>query len=329
MNLDKSQVSELYEQMLLIRRFEEQSGRLYMEGKIKGFLHLYIGEEAIAVGTIPALREDDYIITHYRDHGHALARGMHPNIIMAELLGKATGSSGGKGGSMHLFDSSLGFMGGHAIVGGQIPIAIGLAFAIKYRKEDRVVMCFFGDGAVNEGEFHESLNMASLWNLPVLFVLENNLYGMGTHVDRTHAGGRDIYLTADAYKIPASQIDGMDVTAVREVTIEALNHIRAGNGPVFIEAMAYRFVGHSVQDPQAYRESDEIDEWRIKDPINTFKEKCIVEGLITENEIELIDNKVDQLVTEATRFAEESDEPSIETLFENVYQENSGPEVGF
>ena len=241
-NLDKNSICSLYEQMLLIRRFEEQSGRLYMEGKIKGFLHLYIGEEAIAVGAVSSLREDDYIITHYRDHGHALARGLHPNSVMAELLGKVTGSSGGKGGSMHLFDVSRGFMGGHAIVGGQLPIAVGLGHSIKNRSEDRAVVCFFGDGAVSQGEFHESLNLASLWNLPIIFFLENNLYGMGTHVERTHAGGRDIYLSADSYRIRAAQVDGMDVLAIQEATNEALEIIRKGEGPVFIEAMTYRFV---------------------------------------------------------------------------------------
>ena len=321
-NLDKNSICSLYEQMLLIRRFEEQSGRLYMEGKIKGFLHLYIGEEAIAVGAVSSLREDDYIITHYRDHGHALARGMHPNTVMAELLGKVTGSSGGKGGSMHLFDVSRGFMGGHAIVGGQLPIAVGLGHSIKYRSEDRVVVCFFGDGAVSQGEFHESLNLASLWKLPIIFFLENNLYGMGTHVERTHAGGRDIYLSADSYRIRAAQVDGMDVLAIQEATNEALEIIRKGEGPVFIEAMTYRFVGHSVQDPQAYRESEEIEQWRAKDPITTFKESSLSQGLIDEQDITGIEEKVAQVVAEATKFAEESPEPPIESLYENVYGPN-------
>ena len=188
LNLDKRQVADYYRQMLLIRRFEEASGRLYMQGKIRGFLHLYIGQEAVAAGAVTSLDDDDYVISHYRDHGHALARGLDPKAVLAELTGKATGTSGGKGGSMHLFDASRNFMGGYAIVGGQLPIAVGLGLAIKYRKQSRVVMCFFGDGAVNEGEFHESMNLASLWKLPVLFFLENNLYGMGSHVDRTHAG---------------------------------------------------------------------------------------------------------------------------------------------
>ena len=318
-NLEKPQVAELYEQMLLIRRFEERSGALYLQGKIRGFLHLYIGQEAIAVGAISALREDDYIVTHYRDHGHALARGLDPKAVMAELMGKATGCSGGKGGSMHLFDVSKGFMGGYAIVAGQMPIAVGLALAIKQRREDRAVICFFGDGAVNEGAFHESLNLASLWKLPVLLFLENNLYGMGSHVERSHAGGKDIYLSADAYKIPAAQIDGMDVVAVRESTAEALQRVRSGDGPVFLEAMTYRFRGHSVADPSAYRDSTEVDEWRTKDPIDAFKRQSLEDGLIEEDEIGQIAERVEATVEEAVRFAEESEEPSPESLYANVY----------
>ena len=318
-SLDKRQVAQLYQQMVLIRRFEEQSGRLYMQGKIRGFLHLYIGQEAIAVGAIPTLRDDDYIVSHYRDHGHALSRGMDPRVVMAELMGKATGSSGGKGGSMHLFDVSRGFMGGYAIVGGQMPIAVGLALAIKYRGEDRAVLCFFGDGAVNQGEYHESLNLASLWKLPVLFFLENNLYGMGSHVERTHAGGKDIYPTADAYKIPAAQIDGMDLLAVREATTEALRRVRSGEGPVFLEALTYRFRGHSIADPAGYRKTSEVDDWQSRDPIDNFKELSLSEGLIEADELERIDAEVDATLEEAVRFAEESEDPSAESLYENVY----------
>ena len=318
-NLEKSQVAEYYRQMQLIRLFEESCSRLYIQGKIRGFLHLYIGQEAIAVGAITALREDDYVITHYRDHGHALARGLDPKVIMAELFGKATGSSGGKGGSMHIFDVSRNFMGGYAIVGGQMPIALGLALAVKYRLEDRVVLCFFGDGAVNEGEFHESLNLASLWKLPVLFFLENNLYGMGTHVERTHAGGKDIYLMAEPYKIPAAQVDGMDLLAVREAVIEALKKIRSGSGPVFLEAMTYRFRGHSVADPAAYRDSSEVDDWRLKDPIERFKSLTLEEGLVAREEFELIDGEVTATIDEATRFAEASPDPDIDSLYDNLY----------
>ena len=305
--------------MLLIRRFEEQCERLYMDGKIRGFLHLYIGEEAIAVGALSNLRDDDYVITHYRDHGHALARGLAPKAVMAELLGKVTGTSGGKGGSMHLFDVEKGFMGGHAIVGGHLPIAVGLALAIKYRGGDQVVVCFFGDGAANQGEFHESLNLASLWGLPVLFFLENNLYGMGTHVDRTHAGGRDIFQSADMYKIPAAQVDGMDVLAVREATMEAVQRVRSGDGPVFLEAMTYRFRGHSVADPTAYRDSSEVDAWRDRDPIALFGKLALEQGLLNDQDIDLVGLAVDETVAEAVRFAEESDEPPPEALFNHVY----------
>ena len=315
----KDEVPELYEKMLLIRRFEEHCGRLYMEGKIRGFLHLYIGEEAIAVGSISALREDDFVISHYRDHGHALSRGMEPHIVMAELMGKVTGSSGGKGGSMHLFDVAKRFMGGYAIVGGQLPIATGLGLSLKYRKQDGVVLCFFGDGAVNEGEFHEALNLASLWTLPVLFFLENNLYGMGTSVEKSHAAGKDIYLKADAYKIPKAQIDGMDLHEVRMNTEQALRKIRAGEGPFFIEALTYRYKGHSVADPSNYRNEKEVKEWESKDPIVAFREQSLADGLIDQNEVDLISDRVESIVAEAVQFAETSEYPPPEALYENVY----------
>ena len=318
-NIDKAQVADFYRKMLLIRRFEEASGRLYMQGLIRGFLHLYIGEEAVAVGAISLLEPQDYIITHYRDHGHALARGMDPKACMAELCGRATGSSGGKGGSMHLFDAEKHFMGGHAIVGGQMPIGVGMALGIKMKQQNGVVMVFFGDGAVNEGEFHESLNLASLWKLPVIFMLENNLYGMGSHVDMTHAAGRDIYNSAEYYKIPAMQVDGMDLMEVREATSEALDRVRAGYGPVFLEAMTYRYRGHSMADPVNYREMDEVEEWRINDPIDRFKALTLGEGLITAGELEEIDAQVAGEIDEAVRFARESPFPELDDLYKNVY----------
>jgi pyruvate dehydrogenase E1 component alpha subunit len=220
---------------------------------------------------------------------------------------------------MHLFDSTRNFMGGYAIVGGQLPIAVGLALAIKYRKESRVVLCFFGDGAVNEGEFHESLNLASLWKLPVVFFLENNLYGMGTSVERTHAGGKDIYLAAEPYKIPAAQIDGMDLLAVREATVEALARIRADSGPVFLEAMTYRFRGHSLADPEEYRNDSEVAEWTDKDPIELFKKMSIKNGVLAEVEIDEIGEEVERAVREAVEFAEASPVPDLDTIFDNVY----------
>ena len=317
--LNKQQLAEFYRQMLLIRRFEEACGRLYMQGKIRGFLHLYIGEEAIAVGTMAALRPDDYVIGHYRDHGHAIAKGMDPKIAMAELCGKATGSSGGKGGSMHLFDAERHFMGGHAIVGGQMPIAAGLALASKYRKEDRVTVCFFGDGAVNQGEFHETLNLASVWKLPILFLLENNLYGMGTHVDRSRAGGRHIYEAAGAYDIQGVQTDGMDVVSVNECVSEAVKSIRKEGGPRFIEAMCYRYRGHSMADPTMYRERDEAEELGIKDPIDSLKNFMLQFEVVDEGELVGIAAKVDEEVNEAVQFAEDSPAPDLDAMYSNVY----------
>lgn len=320
--LDRTLVADLYQQMQTIRIFEELSQVKYQEQKIKGFLHLYIGQEAVAVGAISALRPDDDVITSYRDHGHALAKGLDPKAVMAELYGKATGVSGGKGGSMHLFDISKRFWGGHAIVGGQMPLAVGLALAIKTRDEDRVVMCFFGDGSVNEGEFHESLNLASLWKLPVVFFLENNLYGMGTHIERARAGGREIYDDIAAYSIPGANVNGQDVLAVREASQEAVSRVRSGTGPVFIEAMTYRFRGHSVADAQAYRSRDEIGTWRENnDPLSNFRTFALEESIMDTSDFERIDKEARATVDEAVQFAEESPEPAPDALFHHVYSQ--------
>ena len=316
----KEEIPAFYKNMLLIRRFEEQCGRLYMEQKIKGFLHLYIGEEAIATGAISGLRDDDYIITHYRDHGHALARGLDLGAVMAELMGKATVCSGGKGGSMHLFDVSKGFMGGHAIVGAHLPIAVGLAFAIKQQKRDSVVLCFFGDGAVNQGEFHEAMNLSSVWNLPVLFVLENNLYGMGSHVSRTHAAGSDMYKIAESYNMGTLQVDGMDVIEVRHHVDKALEHLRKGEGPLFLEAKTYRFRGHSMADPSAYRESSEVVQWQEKDPIDNLAKLAIQYDIFKESDLEKIDKEIQETVDDAIAFADESDEPDMADLHNNIYE---------
>ena len=316
----KEEIPAFYKNMLLIRRFEEQCGRLYMEQKIKGFLHLYIGEEAIATGAISGLRDDDYIITHYRDHGHALARGLDVGAVMAELMGKATGCSGGKGGSMHLFDVSKGFMGGHAIVGAHLPIAVGLAFAIKQQKRDSVVLCFFGDGAVNQGEFHEAMNLSSVWNLPVLFVLENNLYGMGSHVSRTHAAGSDMYKIAESYNMGTFQVDGMDVIEVRHHVDKALEHLRKGEGPLFLEAKTYRFRGHSMADPSAYRESSEVVQWQEKDPIDNLAKLAIQYDIFKESDLEKIDKEIQETVDDAIAFADQSDEPDMADLHNNIYE---------
>ncbi|MBI4297728.1 MAG: pyruvate dehydrogenase (acetyl-transferring) E1 component subunit alpha [Chloroflexi bacterium] len=310
---------DLYYTMSLIRRFEERSAEMYAKGKIRGFLHLYIGEEAIAVGALSVLQPQDYVVTHYRDHGHALARGMDPKAIMAELFGKATGCSKGMGGSMHLFDVSKGFMGGYAIVGGQLPIAAGLALASKYKKEDRVVICFFGDGALNQGEFHEAMNLASLWKLPVLFFLENNLYGMGTSIDRTYAGHREIFRAADHYAIPCRKIDGMDVLEVRSATRAALDGRRAGHGPFLMEALTYRFRGHSMADPVDYRKKSEEEEWKKKDPLVTFKAYLLEEAVANQEDFVRMEKRVEEEVEEAIRYADESPPPPLEALYENVY----------
>ena len=309
LNIDKELALDLYSKMLLIRRFEEETERLYRRGKIGGFLHTYIGEEAIAVGAIPVLREDDYVIGHYRDHGHALARGLDPKLAMAELCGKSTGLSGGKGGSMHLFDAEKHFMGGHAIVGGQLPLAVGIALGIKLKKLDSVVMCFFGDGAVNEGEFHEAMNLASLWKLPIVFMLENNLYGMGTQVNRSRAGGPDIYKAAEPYLIPAVQIDGMNLIEVRDTVIEGVEKVRKDQTPIFIESMAYRFHGHSVADPSNYRDNEEVEENRGRDPIDIFKENLLSANFATNEEITAIDELIENQIDDIREFAESSPEP--------------------
>jgi pyruvate dehydrogenase E1 component alpha subunit len=320
-NLNQQQVAEYYRMMLLIRRFEDRAAQAYMMGKVRGFLHLYSGEEAIAVGVMSVLKPQDYVVTHYRDHGQALARGMDAKVAMAELFGKATGSSQGKGGSMHLFDASINFMGGYAIVGGQFPLATGFALASAYKGTDQVTVCFFGDGALNEGEFHEAMNLASVWKLPVLFLLENNLYGMGTRVNRTYAGGHDIYKASKHYAMESGVVDGMDVLAVRDSVSDAVDYIRQGNGPFLLEAKTYRFQGHSMADPGEYRDKEEEAEWLTKDPISNMRRQMLEEDLLSEKEIQALESEVDQVLDEAVRFADESPFPEPAALFENVYVE--------
>ncbi len=318
--MDKKIAKKYLFEMLKIRQFEEACGRMYMQGKIKGFLHLYIGEEAIAVGSISELSQDDYIITHYRDHGHALARGMDPNKAMAELYGKVDGTSRGKGGSMHLFDSNLNFMGGHAIVGGHLPIAVGIALGIKKQKKKGLVMCFFGDGAVNEGEFHESMNLAALWELPIIFYLENNQYGMGTHVKRSSANPEMLYKFADLYNMPSTKIDGMDVVTVRDSAREAIDKIRNESGPILIEAMTYRFRGHSMADPSEYREHEEVQQWqKEKDPIELFKQYCFTNNILSKEETELINQEVKEVIKECLDFAENSQFPDMNVAADKIY----------
>ena len=314
----REQLISFYRQMQLIRRFEEASALAYQRRKIGGFLHLYIGEEAVAVGAIAALQPQDAVVASYREHGHALARGMDPKAVMAELYGRVTGCSRGKGGSMHLFDASLGFLGGYAIVGGQMPIAVGLGFAALQMGQDRVCMCFFGDGAVNEGEFHEALNLAALWKTPVVFLCENNLYGMGTALARASAV-QEIYRRAEAYNIPAERADGMDVLAMYDVACRAVDHARSGNGPYFIEAMTYRFRAHSMADPELYRSKEEVNQWRQRDPVPRLRAYMVERGLATEDDLNAMDAVVDRTVDEAVRFAEESPEPPPGELWQHVY----------
>jgi len=318
--IEKEDLRKLLYQMVLIRRFEEKAAEMYARGRIHGFLHLYIGQEAVAVGAISRLRPDDYVVSHYRAHGHALARGLEPNRVMAELFGKSTGVSKGLGGSMHLFDISRRFMGGYAIVAGHLPLACGMALACQQLKTDTAVLCFFGDGSVNEGAFHEALNLAAVWKLPVLFLCENNFYAMGTAMRRVSALA-EIYKRAEAYGIRSKQIDGMDVIEVRDHVDQALRSIRRGEGPAFLEAITYRYRGHSMADPEFYRSKAEVEHWRSLDPIDTFSAALIGGGHLSEAEISEVKEQVEAEVREATRFAEESPEPALSTLFDNVYHE--------
>jgi pyruvate dehydrogenase E1 component alpha subunit len=312
----------LLQTMVNIRRFEEKAAEMYARGKIHGFLHLYIGQEAVATGAIAALRDNDYLVTHYREHAHAMARGVDPNRIMAELFGRATGVVGGRGGSMHLFDVEKSFMGGYAIVAGHMPLACGLGLAEQYKGTDRITVDFLGDGAVNEGEFHEALNLASVWKLPVLFIVENNLYGMGTEIQRVSAV-TEIYKRAEAYAMPAAQVDGMDVTAMFSAVADAAQRVRSGEGPMFLEAICYRFRGHSMSDPEFYRHKDEVEHWRRLDPIKRLREQMLSEGVLTEDDFARMEESAGELAEAAARFADESPEPSIETLHDFVYKERA------
>lgn len=323
MDLTKSRLIDLYRQMVLIRKFEDRAAGFYREGKIGGFLHLYIGEEAVGVGAIATLEPQDYIVTHYRDHGHAIARGLDPNRLMAELLGRSTGVSEGKGGSMHLADVSKGFWGGYGIVGGHITLATGLALAAQYQNEPRVTACFYGEGSTNIGYFHEALNLAALWKLPILHICENNLYGMGTAVERASAVA-SMAEKACAYNIPAVRVDGMDVLKVYEATKKAADYVRSGKGPYFIEAMCYRYPGHSMGDPERYRAKDEVERYRQRDPILAFSKRLEEDGVLDEAQLEGIDQAVTSEVEAIARFADESPVPTAEALYENVYASPNG-----
>jgi pyruvate dehydrogenase E1 component alpha subunit len=319
--MEKSEQIDLYSQMVLIRLVEEQSAQLYQQGKIGGFLHLYIGQEAVSTGLISARQPKDRVITAYRDHGVAINCGIGAKEVLAELLGKATGTSKGKGGSMHLADVNKNFWGGHAIVGAHLPIAAGLALGDHYRKSDAVTICMFGDGATNIGYFHEALNLSKVWDLPVLWVCENNLYGMGTSVERASAVS-EIRQKADGYGIPNSRADGMDILAVRKSAEEAIAYVRSGKGPYFLEIITYRFRGHSMGDPERYRRTEEVKKYQENDPIGIYRRYLVEHNIITEAELDQIDDQIEQEVMEAVQFAENSPEPGPEALFENVYVEN-------
>jgi pyruvate dehydrogenase E1 component alpha subunit len=315
---DASTSYELLARMALIRRFEEEAGRQYQRAKAGGFLHLAIGEEATIVGTTSVMREEDYLIGTYRTHGHAIARGTDPKRVMAELFGRVDGTSGGRGGSMHIFDAERRFMGGYGIVGGNLPIAAGLALSSDFKGEDAVTVCMFGDGASNAGNFGETMNLAALWSLPILFLVENNLYGMGTSVER-HSAQTDLSKKAEGYGIPGRRIDGMDVMAVRKSVAEGVRLARDERRPTLIEAFTYRYRGHSAADPEVYRERDEVEEWRQKDPIESFASRCIEAGVLGERELQEVRDKADETVLAAVEFAEASEEPALDTLYENLY----------
>jgi pyruvate dehydrogenase E1 component alpha subunit len=307
-------------QMLLIRRFEEKAGEAYSLGKIGGFCHLYIGQEAVAVGSLGALGRDDYIVCSYREHGHALARGISARSVMAELFGKAAGCSGGKGGSMHLFDATIGFLGGHAIVGAHIPLATGMGFAIKYRETEQVAVCYFGEAAVNNGAFHEALNMAALWKLPVIYLCENNRYGMGTALERASAL-YDISERACSYDMVNEVVDGQDVLTMNAAMERAVQRARHEKLPTLLEVRTYRFMGHSMSDPihGHYRTKEEVENQRKRDPIAVWSQRLIEDGLIDEPAVRAMDKSVVEEVEDAYQFADQAPDPDPEELFTHVY----------
>ncbi len=313
-----------YESMYLQRKFEEKAGQLYGQQKIRGFCHLYIGQEACSSGAVSALTKDDKWITAYRDHGHPLALGTDPKRIMAELYGKVTGTTKGKGGSMHIFDKDVNFIGGHGIVGAQIPLGAGIAFAEKYKGTQNLCMCYFGDGAVRQGALHEAFNMAMTWKLPVIFVVENNGYAMGTSVERT-SNVRELYTIGEAYDMPSEPVDAMDVEMVHEAVKRAADRARAGEGPTFLEFKTYRYRGHSMSDPQKYRTKEEVEQWKMRDPLEMVRYRILTNGVATEAELDEIDAKVKVIVDESVKFAEESPFPQPEEAFEDVYVDAEYP----
>ena len=314
-----TQMLDWYRQMSLIRQFEVRCAQSYQQQKVGGFCHLYVGQEAVAVGTIAATRPEDYIITAYRDHGHAIARGMEIIPLFAELYGKEAGCSHGKGGSMHFFDKSRNFYGGHAIVGAHIPLAVGLAWAAKYRKEDRVTLCYFGDGAMNQGSFHEALNLAGLHKLPCIFLVENNGYGMGTHIHRASAVTDLKLRTGDAYGIPGKEVDGMDCLAMYQMTRDAVEYCRTGNGSIFLEIKTYRYRGHSMSDPQKYRTKDEVSRFQEHDPIGRLEKVLRKNGTLDDAKVNAINEEIHQAVEKAHAEADAAPFPPKEDVWKDVY----------
>lgn len=315
---DADTARAILQRMLLIRRFEERAGEMYTKAKIGGFLHLCIGEEATIVGSVNALAETDYLISTYREHGQALARGTHPNAVMAELFGKQDGCSGGRGGSMHLFDLERRFMGGYGIVGGNLPIAAGLGLASSYRGDDDVTLCMMGDGATNQGTFGETMNFAALWDLPVVFVVVNNQFGMGTSLKR-HSAVTDLSQKAGGFGVPGTQCDGMDVVDVQAVVSKAVELARKECKPQIVEAVTYRYRGHSMADPEQYRSKDEVEEWQKRDPITTFGDRLKKKKVVSDDDIEEMDKQAVKAVDEAVEFAEESPFPDLSALYDDVY----------
>lgn len=313
-----------YELMLLMRRFEEKAGQLYIQQKIRGFCHLYIGQEAIAAGCVSATRKDDPIITAYRDHGLAIAKGISANAVMAELFGKITGCSKGKGGSMHMFSKEHFFFGGHGIVGGQIPLGAGIAFAEKYRGTDKVCLTFMGDGALRQGALHETFNMAMLWKLPVIFICENNYYAMGTSVERS-TNVLDIYKIGSAYDMPSYPVDGMSCETVHDAVYKAVEFARKGNGPTFLEIRTYRYRGHSMSDPAKYRSKEEVEKYKLNDPIERILKTIKQNNIAADTELEDINIKVNQIVDGSVKFAEESAFPNVSELYNDVYSQKDYP----
>jgi len=314
----KTRCREILAKMMLIRRFEERAGEMYAKAKIGGFLHLCIGEEAAIVGATNALEETDYLMSTYREHGQAIARGTPPEAVMAELFGKQDGCSGGRGGSMHLFDYERRFLGGYGIVGGNLPLAAGVALASDYRGDDDVMLCMFGDGATNQGTFGETMNLAALWKLPVVFMVINNQFGMGTSLER-HSAVTDLSKKAEGFGVPGSQCDGMDVLDTETVIAEAIRCAREERKPQLVEAVTYRFRGHSMADPEEYRTKEEVEEWRKRDPIETFGKRLVDEGVLTEKDLEKLDGEAMTTVDEAVKFADKSPFPELASLYDDVY----------